>query len=73
MKAAARRFARERGSLAEAIYVGTRADHRELERYLDSLDNDRPPLPPEALAGAMRSYFAGLATVRRADFLKSRS
>jgi len=57
--------------MAEAVYVGAQSgSQRDLERYIDAQRGGAITLPPEAMAGVLRSASSGMATISRADFLR---
>lgn len=72
LKAAGRRRVDEQAASATASFIGTNASRRELDRYIDSLTGGDQTLPAEALAGALRSASAGMATITRAEYLNLR-
>lgn len=67
MRAARKRAGIEQARAAEAAWIGSNASHEDLSKYMDALTGIDRTLPPEALAGMLRSASNGLRTISRAE------
>jgi hypothetical protein len=70
MKAAARRDRVQQARHVEASWIGAHASHAELNAYMDQVIGGGEKLPPEALAGVIRSATSGLPTMTIEEFRK---
>lgn len=73
MRSAARRRAHQQADLAEAMFVGSRMEGKDLQKYCDDLRGHDRTLPPEALPGAVDAASRDQPVMTWKEFLEQRN
>lgn len=73
MKAAARRFRGDQARVAQAVFVGVHATSDELDRFVSEGVGHKTVLPPEAMAGVLRSASRDMKEISLEEYYAGRA